>query len=111
MRYQNVCLESFAHTLPSEVVSSDRLEAWLEPLYKRLRLPEGRLELMTGIVQRRFWKPGTLPSEKSVESAEKAIRAAGVDKSQIGALIHGSVCRDYLEPAAAVDRLQSGSWL
>ncbi len=101
MRYQNVCLESFAHTLPSEIVSSDQLEAWLEPLYNRLRLPEGRLELMTGIVQRRFWKPGTLPSEKSVESAEKAIRAAGVDKSQIGALIHGSVCRDYLEPATA----------
>ena len=101
MRYQNVCLESFAHTLPAEVVSSEQVEAWLEPLYTRLRLPEGRLELMTGIVERRFWKRGTLPSEKSVESAEKAISLAGIDKAHIGALIHGSVCRDYLEPATA----------
>ncbi|KKK78270.1 hypothetical protein LCGC14_2845230, partial [marine sediment metagenome] len=33
--------------------------------------------------------------------AEKALRIAGVDKSEIGALVHGSVCRDYLEPATA----------
>lgn len=101
MQYQHVCLEAFAYTLPEEVVSSQQIEAWLEPLYTRLRLPEGRLELMTGIAERRFWAPGTLPGEKSVETAEKAIRAAGVDKSRIGALIHGSVCRDYLEPATA----------
>ena len=101
MQYQNVCLEAFAYTLPDEVVGSGQIEAWLEPLYTRLRLPEGRLELMTGIAQRRFWAPDTLPGEKSVETAEKAIRIAGVDKRQIGALIHGSVCRDYLEPATA----------
>jgi len=101
MRYQNVCLEAFAYTLPEEVVSSGRIEAWLDPLYRRLRLPEGRLELMSGIRERRFWAPGTLPSEKSLETAEKAIRIAGVDKREIGALVHGSVCRDFLEPATA----------
>ena len=101
MQYQNVCLEAFAHTLPEEIVSSEQIETRLEPLYNRLRLPEGRLELMSGIAQRRFWAPGTLPSEKSVETAEKAIRVAGIDRGQIGALIHGSVCRDYLEPATA----------
>jgi len=101
MQYQNVCLEAFAYTLPEEVVGSAEIEARLEPLYRRLRLPEGRLELMTGIRERRFWSPGTLPSEKSVETAEKAMRIARVDKGLIGALIHGSVCRDYLEPATA----------
>ncbi len=101
MRYENVCLEAFAYTLPEEVVTSAQLEARLEPVYRRLRLPEGRLELMTGIVERRFWPPNMLPSEKSVETAEKAIRQAGLDKSRIGALIHGSVCRDFLEPATA----------
>jgi len=101
MRYQNVCLEAFAYTLPEEVVSSEQIEAWLEPLYRRLRLPEGRLELMSGIRERRFWAPGTLPSEKSLDTAEKAIRIAGVDKREIGALVHGSVCRDFLEPATA----------
>lgn len=101
MRYQNVCLEAFAATLPEEVVGSHEIEQWLEPLYSRLGLPEGRLELITGIRQRRFWAPGTLPSEKSVETAEKAIRIAGVNKAEIGALVHGSVCRDFLEPATA----------
>jgi len=101
MQYRNVCLEAFAYTLPEEVVSSAEIEARLEPLYTRLRLPEGRLELMTGIAERRFWAPGTLPSEKSVETAEKALRTAGLDKADVGALVHGSVCRDFLEPATA----------
>jgi 3-oxoacyl-[acyl-carrier-protein] synthase-3 len=101
MRYENVCVETFACTLPEEVVTSDEIESRLAPLYSRLRLPEGRLELMTGIRQRRFWAPGTLPGERSAETAEKAIRLARIDKRRIGALVHGSVCRDYLEPATA----------
>ena len=101
MRYQNVCLESFGYTLPEEVVDSEEIERRLQPLYRRLRLPEGRLELMTGIRQRRFWKPGGLPSDQSVQSGQKAIDAAGFDPQRIGLLAHGSVCRDYLEPATA----------
>jgi 3-oxoacyl-[acyl-carrier-protein] synthase III len=101
MLYQNVCLEAVAHTLPEEVVTSAEIEARLEPLYTRLRLPEGRLELMTGIRERRFWLPDVPPSEKSVETAAKALDRAGIDRGQIGALVHGSVCRDFLEPATA----------
>ncbi len=101
MRYRNVCLEAFGYTIPDEVVTSTELESRLAPLYERLRLPEGRLELMTGIRERRFWQPGSLPGDQSVVSAERAIRAAGIDRQQIGALIHASVCRDYLEPATA----------
>jgi 3-oxoacyl-[acyl-carrier-protein] synthase-3 len=101
MRYENVCLETLAYTLPDEVVTSAQIEAQLEPLYTRLRLPEGRLELMTGIVQRRFWPANVLPSQISVQSADKAIRAAGLDRRHIGVLIHGSVCRDQLDPATA----------
>jgi 3-oxoacyl-[acyl-carrier-protein] synthase III len=101
MQYRNVCIETFAYTLPEEIVTSTEIEARLQPLYRRLRLPEGRLELMSGIRERRFWPAGTLPGQKSVATGEKAIRAAGIDRRQIGALIHGSVCRDYLEPATA----------
>ncbi len=101
MRFQHVCLEALAYTLPEEVVTSADLEERLTPLYMRLRLPEGRLELMTGIAQRRFWPAGTLPGDVSVETAEKALRHSGIDKRRFGALVHGSVCRDYLEPATA----------
>jgi 3-oxoacyl-[acyl-carrier-protein] synthase-3 len=99
--YHNVCLESIAYTLPEEVVTSAEIEARLAPLYRRLRLPEGRLELMSGIAQRRFWPPGTLPGTKSAETAEKALQAAGIDRRHVGAVVHGSVCRDFLEPATA----------
>jgi acyl-CoA:acyl-CoA alkyltransferase len=101
MRYQNVCLESIAYTLPEEIVTSEEIEARLDPLYTRLRLPQGRLELMTGIRERRFWPPGMAISEKSIISAETAIAQSGIEKKHIGALLHGSVCRDFLEPATA----------
>jgi len=101
MRYERVCIESFGYTLPDEVVTSADLENRLAPLYERLRLPEGRLELMTGIRERRFWPDGMPVGVQSVESADIAIERSGIDRGDFGALIHASVCRDHLEPATA----------
>ena len=101
MRYRSVCLEAFGYTLPDEVVTSAEIEAQLAPLYQRLRLPEGRLELMSGIQERRFFAPGTRPGDISIKSAHRAIAASGIDPKLFGAIIHGSVCRDFLEPATA----------
>lgn len=101
MRYQNVCLESIGYLLPEEIWTTDDVEQKLAPLYQRLKLPEGRLELMTGIAERRFWARGVTSGQLSVESCKLAIEAAEIDASQIGCLIHGSVCRDFLEPATA----------
>jgi len=101
MLFHNVALQSWGYRLPDEIVTSAEIETRLARLYERLRLPEGRLELLTGIRERRFWPPGTLPSEISIRSGEATIRAAGIDRREIGALFHGSVCRDHLEPATA----------
>src|SRR5437762_5865263 len=101
MRYHHVCIESLGYAIPDEVITSDEIERRLEPLYSRLKLPEGRLELMSGIRERRLWPRGMRPSDKSIESGGKAIEAAGIDPREIGCLIHGSVCRDQLEPATA----------
>src|SRR5688500_18736897 len=101
MRYENVCLEALGYSLPDEILTSDQIEDRLAPLYQRLKLPPGRLELMSGIRQRRLWPRGMRPSEQSVVSGRRAIEAAGIDSKEIGALVHGSVCRDYLEPATA----------
>ena len=101
MRFQHVAIEAFACTLPPHVVTSDEIEARLAPVYERLRLPAGRLELMTGIRERRFFDPGTLPGQISAVTAVKAIEQSGLDPRHFGALIHGSVCRDQLEPATA----------
>ena len=101
MQFQSVCLESLGYTLPAQSLSSDELEARLEPLYQRLRLPPGRLELMTGIKERRLWEPDQLPGDLSIESGRRALEAADISPDRIGLLIHASVCRDHLEPATA----------
>lgn len=101
MRYQNVCLESICYALPDEIVTSAELEARLGPLYERLRLPEGRLELMTGIRERRFWPAGMLPGDVSAQTAARLMATCQVSAADVGALVHASVCRDYLEPATA----------
>ncbi|MEM8668511.1 MAG: 3-oxoacyl-ACP synthase III [Planctomycetota bacterium] len=116
MRFQNVCLESIGAVLPDEIWTSDQIEQRLEPLYRRLKLPEGRLELMSGIAARRVWPSGTAPSGPSIESGKRAIEAASIDRKKIGCLIHASVCRDFLEPATASKvhhgmSLPAGCWV
>ncbi len=101
MKYSSVCVESLGYLIPEEVVTSAEIEQRLQPTYRRLRLPEGRLELMSGIRERRFWPVGTRIAELSSRSCQLALQAADWDPSRVGALIHGSVCRDFLEPATA----------
>ncbi len=101
MFFEHVCLESISYLLPEERWSSLALERQLAPLYERLGLVEGRLEAMTGIVERRVWATQTLPSDMSAQVARWALEAAGLDPAAVGLLVHGSVCRDRLEPATA----------
>ena len=101
MHYKHVCLNSFGYELPPREVTSAELEERLSPVYERLKLPPGRLELMSGIRARRFWQPGTRPSAAAVLAGRKAIVASGVDPGEIDCLLFTSVCRDMMEPATA----------
>ncbi len=101
MRYDRVCLAGLGHELPPEVLSSAALEDALGPVYARLGLPAGRLELMSGVRERRVWPAGTPPSSVSLRSGARAIERSGVPADRIGAVLHTSVCRDFLEPATA----------
>ncbi len=101
MIYRDVAIDCFAYAMPPEAVSSEAIEAQLAPVYERLHLPPGRLELMTGIKERRFWAPGTLPSQAAIMAGREALKKMAVSKDDIGCLINCSVCRDFLEPATA----------
>ncbi len=101
MNFDRVCIEAIGFELPPVVVTSLELERQLAPVYQRLRLPEGRLELMSGIAERRFWNPRTPISDPSCISAQRALEASDIRPDQVGCLVHASVCRDYLEPATA----------
>ena len=101
MRFEHVRLAAVRHVLPEEVVSSENLEGRLAPVYERLRLRVGRLELMSGIRERRFWKRATRPSDAATCAGAVALRAAGPAAERVGLLVHGAVSRDFLEPATA----------
>ncbi|MDO5310014.1 MAG: 3-oxoacyl-ACP synthase III [Planctomycetia bacterium] len=103
MKYSRVCIEAIETLLPQDYLTSTEIEARLDPLYERLNLPTGRIETMTGVLQRGLWPRDTLPSDISVQTVENLLRRTNVPRAQIGAFIHGSVCRDYQEPATACD--------
>lgn len=101
MNFKNIAIESIAYALPDMVWTSADIEAKLAPVYERLRLPEGRLELMTGITERRFWPADTPPSFASALAGEAVLAKSSFTRDSIDLLIHSAVCRDRLEPATA----------
>ena len=101
MHFENVCIEGLGYYLPDNRISSADLENRLTPIYDKLKLPQGRLELMSGIKERRFWDKGVFPSEVASIAGKKAIENSGVEVKEIGCLISASVCRDFLEPSTA----------
>jgi len=101
MQYKKVCVESFGYELPRNIITSLSLEERLAPIYDKFNLSYGRLEMITGIRERRFWDDDITPSHAGIKAAEKAISQSGVKKEDIGCLLHTSVSRDFLEPATA----------
>ncbi|MGW8193357.1 MAG: 3-oxoacyl-ACP synthase III [Desulforhopalus sp.] len=99
--FSHVCLDTFGYELPPRVITSEEIEKRLEPVYERLRLPAGRLELMSGIGQRRLWPEGTKPSEAATLAGRRVLERADADPKEIGCLIFTSVSRDMMEPATA----------
>lgn len=101
MRFEHVHVEALGLALPEEITTSLALERRLAPLYSRLGVSEGRLELMSGIRERRFWPKGTRPSQASVQAGLDALSRTDFPIDRIGCLIHSAVCRDFMEPATA----------
>ena len=101
MKFENVCIEALAVALPEESWSSVQIEERLRPLYERLKLPAGRLELMTGIRERRMWPAGTRPSDASAAAGKAVLAKSRLKAEQVELFIHAAVSRDMLEPATA----------
>jgi 3-oxoacyl-[acyl-carrier-protein] synthase III len=101
MKFEHVCLESLAVALPSEILTSAQIEERLRPLYERLKLPVGRLELMTGIRERRVWPAGTRASDASAAAGNAVLAKSALRAEQVELFIHAAVSRDMLEPATA----------
>lgn len=101
MRLTETVIDSLAAVIPPVSLSSEEIESRLGPLYDRLKLPPGRLELMTGIARRHFWPRSMAASEAAARAGARALRRSGLDPGRIGLLVHCAVCRDRWEPATA----------
>src|SRR5829696_297893 len=101
MRYSRVYIDAIGYELPPVVVTSAELEARLKGFYEALRIPEGQLEALTGIVERRWWDEGYPVSEGAVAAAKQALAASNVRPGDIDVLIYAGVCRELFEPATA----------
>jgi 3-oxoacyl-[acyl-carrier-protein] synthase-3 len=99
--YSKVKIDGFQAHTPDSILTSEAVEDMLRPAYDKLNLSKGRLEMFTGIKERRYWPLDKTPSQASAEAAEKLISKLDIDKSEIDIVIHCSVCRDFLEPATA----------
>ena len=101
MKYNRVFLESIGYELAPVVVSSRELEERLRPVFDSLRIPEGQLEAITGIVERRWWEPGYSVADGAVAAGKKALANSSVSADAIDVLIYAGVCREHFEPATA----------
>lgn len=101
MIFKNVVIQAIAAIEPPIRVTSRELSERLKPTMQRLGIRTGLLEELSGIVARRLWNQGTLPSDAATLAAEKVIAQSQIDRQRIGIIINTSVCRDYLEPSTA----------
>lgn len=101
IQYSHVCLHTFGYELPPRILTSEEIEKMLSPVYQRLKLPPGRLELMSGIRQRRLWPAGTKPSEGAAGAGRRVLEKGGISPADVECLIFTSVSRDMMEPATA----------
>jgi 3-oxoacyl-[acyl-carrier-protein] synthase-3 len=101
MNYSRVFIDAIGYELPPVVVTTQELEARLRPVYQALRLAEGQLEALTGIVERRWWEPGYPPSRGAVQAARKALALSRVRPQDVEVLLYTAVCREEFEPATA----------
>ena len=100
--HSDAAIVSVAAVHAPEVVTSAEIDERLASTYERLGTQSGLLESLAGIRERRWWPEGVTFAEAAAKAGQQAIDAAGIDPSQIGLLIDTSVCRDHLEPSAAV---------
>ncbi len=101
MKYDKVFIDAIGYELGPNVVTTAELEQRVLPMLEALHIPRGQLEALTGIRERRWWDPGFALSEGAARAGRKALAAAGLKPSDIGALVYAGVCREHSEPATA----------
>ena len=102
-RYADTAVLSVTAVDAPIVVTSEEIDNQLLGTYERLGLVPGMLEALAGITERRWWPEDVTFADAAAMAGAKAIAEAGIGPTSVGLLVDTSVCRDHLEPSAAVD--------
>ena len=101
MKYSKVFITSFGYELPPHIVTTAQIEARLKPFYDAVKFEPGQMEALTGIRERRYWDADHTLAEHAAVAGQRAIDEAGIDPSDIGALVFCGVGQDGFEPATS----------
>ena len=86
MKYKNVFLQSIGYELPEQVITTKDLEERISPVYKKLKIPSGQLEFLTGIKERRWWPQNFQVSDGASAAAKKALAKAQISPKDVDIL-------------------------
>ena len=105
MVFSRVRVENLAYELPSTRVTSRSIEASLAETYARLGIPQGCIEMLVGVLERRFWDEGNSDIATLAAKADRAVyeqsgRAAEL-RARTGLVVSTSVSKDFIEPSVA----------
>ncbi len=101
-RFANTAVLSVAAVDAPEVVTSAQFDERLAATYERTGMRAGLLQDVAGIQERRWWPQDVSFVDAAVLAGRQALEESGIEPDRIGLLIDTSVCKDYLEPSAAV---------
>jgi 3-oxoacyl-[acyl-carrier-protein] synthase III len=101
MRFQRVHIQAIDYALPPIEVTTASLEERLSPLFRRIGVPTGVIEALTGVGARRFWPDGTMVFDSASQVARQLLERHPPPACGVQALVSTSVCKDYLEPPMA----------
>ncbi len=102
-RYRDTAVLSVTAVDAPIVVPSSRFDEELAETLASVGLRPGLLQALAGIEERRWWPADVTFADAAAMAGAKALADSGIDPAQVGLLIDTSVCRDHLEPSAAVD--------
>ncbi len=101
MLFQHVAIAGLAHIDAPHRLSSEAINARLQPTLDRLGIRADVLGDIAGIHARRLWDGDMLASGAATLAGVKALADAGIEPDRVGLLVNTSVSRDYLEPSTA----------
>ncbi len=88
------------HYVPDKVVTSAEIEERMK-CQLDFSFPEGSIEALCGVRERRYVEPDFHPSDAAAEASRRALDQAGIVPKELDLIIFGACTKDIAEPATA----------